>query len=184
MKRISIPAMALLILGMHALVKADDAPDSSRSTEPSITSSGGFDPEPPVEFLAKIEEIADWIILNSEYESYENLPAFVKLPRSTLNYIVFSRLPEKYHGQDCINAVYLPHVILLPDDFDLEESAYTLVHELTHHFQFESGISFRRPADAEIEAYEIQIKWVEETGRGEIPCTLFMQRLRRENPHQ
>lgn len=184
MKRISIPVMILLMAGMHAPVKADDAPEPSRSTERTIISSNSFDPEPPAEFLERTEEIADWIILNSEYESYDKLPAFVKLPRPTLNYIVFSQLPEDYDDQECINALYLPHVILLSKDFDMDENEYTLVHELTHHFQFESGVSFRRPSDAELEAYELQIKWVEETGRGDLPCTLFMQRLRSENPHE
>lgn len=184
MKHILMTTILFLALSLHAVANEEDASDPSSPAESATVPSIGFDPEPPAEFLARVEEIADWIVMNSDYEGYERLPAFVKLPRATLNYVVFSQLPETYHGQDCINALYLPHVILLADDFVLEESEYTLVHELIHHFQFESGISFRRPADAEVEAYELQSKWVLETGVGEIPCTLFMRRLSRENPHE
>jgi hypothetical protein len=183
MKGILTTSLLLLALSLHAMANEDDASDPSDRAESATVHSTGFDPEPPAEFLSRVEEIADWIVVNSDYGGYERLPAFVKLPRATLNYVVFSRLPEAYHDQDCINAIYLPHVVLLADDFLLEDSEYTLVHELVHHFQFESGISFRRPADAELEAYELQIKWVLETGEGEIPCTLFMQRLRRVSPH-
>lgn len=183
MKRILTTTILFLALSLHAVANEEEASESSSPAESETVPSMDFDPEPPAEFLARVEEIADWILMNSDYDGYERLPAFVKLPRATLNYVVFSQLPETYHGQDCINALYLPHVILLADDFVLEESEYTLVHELIHHFQFESGISFRRPADAEVEAYELQSNWVLETGVGEIPCKLFMQRLRRENPH-
>lgn len=143
----------------------------------------GFRPEPPRELLERAAEIAAWIITNSDYERLERMPSFVILPRATINYIIFNQIDDGYTGQDCIRALYLPHVVLLADDFDLSTCSDTLVHELVHHFQFEGGRQFRCDAEAELEAYEMQMLWVRQTGDGDMPSPLFLRRLTCENPH-
>ena len=84
----------------------------------------------------------------------------------TLNYIYYSQIVDGYQGQDCINALYVPHFVLLANDFAVADCSDTLVHELVHHFQFVTGAAFRCAAEAEREAYEIQAQWTRETGVG------------------
>lgn len=143
----------------------------------------GFNPIPPERFLREVEVIADWVVVNSRYSAKVPLPAFVKLPRSTLNYIFYSQMVGGFQGQDCINALYVPHIMLLAEDFKVTECSDTLVHELVHHFQFITGASFRCTAEAEREAYELQSQWSRESGVGLPPSPLFLRRLTCDNPH-
>ena len=143
----------------------------------------GFDPVPPDSFLREVEALADWITANSRYTTKVPLPAFVVLPRATLNYIFYSQMVGGYQGQDCINALYVPHILLLAEDLDVTDCSDTLVHELVHHFQFVTGAAFRCTAEAEREAYEIQAQWTRETGVGTLPSPLFLRRLTCDNPH-
>lgn len=147
------------------------------------SNEAGFDPIPPPEFLAEVDRIVEWIFENSPYDRMDTMPAFVKVPRTTINYIVYSQLPEGYQQQDCINALYTPPIILLAEDFETVGCNFTLVHELVHHLQWESAAEFRCTLEAEREAYEIQALWVMETGIGEMPSPLFLRRLTCNNPH-
>lgn len=149
----------------------------------SAQASDDFDPQPSPEFLARAMETADWVVRNSDYDGYQHLPALVKLPRATLNYMVYSQTTEGYNKQEDINALYVPHAILISDEFEWDSGSHTLVHEMVHHFQFETGKQFRCTQEAEHEAYELQAKWVEETGLGELPSLLFILRLKCDNPH-
>ena len=143
----------------------------------------GFNPVPPDDFLQEAQTIADWIVANSRYSEKVSLPAFVLLPRATINYIFYSQMVGGYQGQDCINALYVPHIMLLAEDFELAECSDTLVHELVHHFQFVTGTAFRCTAEAEREAYELQAQRSRETGVGVPPSPLFLRRLTCDNPH-
>ena len=143
----------------------------------------GFDPVPPEAFLREAEAMLDWIVANSRYTEKVSLPAFVMLPRATLNYIFYSQMVGGYKGQDCVNAIYVPHIMLLAEDFELAACSDILVHELVHHFQFITRVPFRCTAEAEREAYEIQAKWTRETGVGVLPSPLFLRRLTCDNPH-
>jgi hypothetical protein len=143
-----------------------------------------FDPVPPDRFLQRIAEISDWIVAHSDYPPGLAPPVTVLLPRATLNYVFYSQMVGGYRGQDCINALYLPHVLLLADDLAETECSDTLVHELVHHFQFVTGRAFRCTAEAEREAYELQAQWTRETGVGMLPSPLFLRRLTCDNPHE
>lgn len=160
-------------------LRADDFP-LDIATPPAR----GFDPLPPESFLDSVAGIVDWIAARSDYPPDLPLPAFVLLPRATLNYVFFSQMVGGYQGQDCINALYLPHVILLAEDFELSICSDTLVHEMVHHFQFVTGRVFRCTAEAELEAYLLQAEWSRETGVGILPSPLFMRRLTCDNPHE
>ena len=142
----------------------------------------GFDPVPPAAFIAQAEEAAAWIVAHSDYGPVP-LPAFVKVPRATLSYVFYSQMVGGWQGQDCINALYVPHLILLAEDFDAGTCSDTLVHELVHHFQFVTGRAFRCTAEAEREAYALQAEWTRQTGVGVLPSPLFLRRLTCDNPH-
>ena len=163
----------------HGQLAAEDFP-LDIATPPAA----GFDPVPPDAFLDQAHEIAAWIVARSDYPPDIPLPAFALLPRATLNYVFFSQLVGGYQGQDCINAIYVPHLILLAEDFEITACSDTLVHEMVHHFQFITGKSFRCTAEAEYEAYHLQGLWTAETGIGIAPSPLFMRRLTCDNPHE
>lgn len=180
-------AMAAVLLGLTPALRADvyslDQPDGFPL---DIVSPAGpnFDPEPPEAFLETVTEIVAWIAARSDYATDIALPAFIVLPRATLNYLFYSQMVGGFKGQDCINALYLPHVILLAEDFEITTCSDILVHELVHHFQFVTGKSFRCTAEAELEAYLLQAIWSAETGVGVPPSPLFLRRLTCDNPHE
>ncbi len=185
--RLRFPTIcALLVL----LFSAQAAPNDAGGALPgdfaldiATPPPAGFDPQPPASFLAAAGEIADWIVAHSDYDRTVPLPAFVRLPRATLNCIFYSQMVGGYQGQDCINALYVPHILLLADDFDETACSDTLVHEMVHHFQFITGKPFRCTAEAEREAYALQALWSAETGVGLPPSPLFLRRLTCDNPH-
>ena len=176
-------ALFLLFGAMTVGVWGDERDEQSSEAEVPETVSSDFDPIPSDQFLDYAHSVAAWIILNSDYDAEIPLPAFVKLPRATLNYIFYSQLVGGYQKQDCIEALYVPHIMLLSEDFDMELCTATLVHELVHHFQYITEKEFRCPAEAEREAYDLQAKWVEQSGVGEMPSRLLMLRLNCRNPH-
>jgi hypothetical protein len=153
------------------------------SAAPPSRTFEGFDPIPSDAFLQRAQDATDWIVRNSDYDADVPLPAFVTLPRPTLNYIFYNQFVGGYQGQTCIEALYFPHVMFIADDIQADICASTLVHELVHHFQYLTHKEFLCTTEAEREAYELQAKWVAETGVGEMPSSLFMLRLRCDNPH-
>ena len=177
-------AVVLLLIGaLTAGASGEEREEKPSGADlPDIVSSD-FDPVPSDQFLDYVHSVAAWIILNSDYDAEVPLPAFVKLPRATLNYIFYSQFAGGYQEQDCIEALYVPHIMLLSEDFETELCTATVLHELVHHFQYITDKEFRCTAEAELEAYELQAKWVEETGVGEMPSRLLMLRLSCKNPH-
>ncbi len=170
-------------LATVTLVTAATAQTSPAPAAPPSDTFEGFDPMPSDAFLRRAQDAAEWIVRNSDYDADLPLPAFVTLPRPTLNYIFYHQLVGGYQGQTCIEALYFPHVMFIAEDIEADICATTLVHELVHHFQYLTHKDFLCTAEAEREAYELQAKWVEETGVGEMPSNLFMMRLRCDNPH-
>ena len=144
----------------------------------------GFDPVPPVACLAQAKAIAAWIVARTDYPADIALPAFALMPRATLNYIFYAQRVGGYQGQDCIIALYVPHLMLLAEDFEIASCSDSLVHELVHHFQFVTGKPFRCTAEAEREAFLLQAAWTAETGVGVAPSSLFMRGLTCDNPHE
>lgn len=137
-------------------------------------------PRPPDAYFERIDELVDWIGAQTDYPAeLERYPAIVLLPRDTLNYLFYEGAAGRaYNGQDRIKALYLEGMMFLTDDFRLGDHDYILLHELVHHLQFEQKREFGCKAEQEREAYELQIRFVEETGRGEVPSPLFMAVLR------
>lgn len=87
------------------------------------------------------------------------------------------------HGSFSTVAVYLSFdggFILVRDDLPLDVwTASYLVHEMTHHLQYENGRDGRRRCTGELEplAYTMQIKWLLQVGQA--PLThLFKSRAR------
>ncbi len=188
--RFSIGALALmgLFAAMPAVAGTQfDGPDVYAEDFPlDIETPPGpkFDPVPPDAFVEKLVEIARWIAARTDYPQGIAPPAIVLVPRATLNYVFYSQMVGGYQGQTCINAVYLPHVLMLAEDLKDTDCSDTLVHEMVHHFQFVTGRAFRCTAEAEREAYELQADWSHETGVGQPPSRLFMRRLTCDNPHE
>lgn len=184
MRRARQPAVCALVACLLAgPAPAQDVVAGDFPLDIATPPARGFDPVPPLDFLREAEAMVDWIVANSRYTDEVSLPAFVMLPRATLNYIFYSQLVGGYQGQDCVNAIYVPHIILLAEDFELAACSDILVHELVHHFQFITRVPFRCTAESEREAYEIQAKWTRETGVGVLPSPLFLRRLTCDNPH-
>jgi hypothetical protein len=138
------------------------------------------DPRPPQAFYDRVDELVQWIGENSDYPGeLARYPAVVFLPRETINYLFYEGSAGiAYDGQDRVKALYLDGMMFLGDDFTLGKHDYILLHELVHHLQFEHKREFRCKAEQEREAYALQIRFVEATGRGEVPNALFMMVLR------
>jgi len=145
-----------------------------------VTAPAAADPRPPDAFFERVDELVDWIAAHSDYsDEMKRYPAVVFLPRGTINYMFYEGSAGiAYNGQDRVKALYLEGMMFLSDDFALGEHDYILLHELVHHLQFEAKREFACKAEQEREAYELQIAFVEETGRGEVPNGLFMVVLR------
>lgn len=167
-------AVATLIWISAAAARPDT--DANRLTAMRAASpvSALAKPCPPGHFVRRVEELAAWTVANSRYESFKRLPSFIFLPRSTINYVAFNLTDIGYTGQDAVQALYLDQVVVLPEDFDLERDAYIIVHELVHHLQREAGAKFECHGAREREAYDVQIKFVDESGTGEKPDPLWM----------
>lgn len=150
---------ALTLLAVGSVVRAD---------------ARGWDPVPPPQFLERAVELSDWIVENSDYEGYEALPSFIKLPRDVINYIFYNRTAIRYDGQIDILALYIKGIVVLSEDFDLEEHEFILVHELVHHFQYENDREFECIAEAEREAHILHTKWVLQHGRGWATDPMFL----------
>jgi hypothetical protein len=137
------------------------------------------DPRPPEAFFDRVDELVTWIGENSDYPGeLRRYPPVAFLPRATLNYLYYEGAGIAYNGQEQVQALYVEGMMFLSDDFTLGKHDYVLLHELVHHLQYEQEREFACMAEREREAYELQIKFVEETGRGEKPSPLFMVMLR------
>jgi hypothetical protein len=143
-------------------------------------------PRPPEAFYERVDELVEWIGENSRYGEMESYPAFAFLTREVLNFLYYEGSPGMaYDGQEEVKALYIEGMMFLSEDLELGEDDYVLLHELVHHLQWEAGHLGDYPndrfgclAEVEREAYELQAKFVEETGRGEVPSPLFMVTLR------
>lgn len=85
---------------------------------------------------------------------------------------------ERYTNQNDVEAVYNTGVVFFQDNFRLPDHGHILVHELVHHVIFHLGIEFRCKAAEEEVAYNIQHKWVDETGYGDKADPMWMMFLK------
>lgn len=134
------------------------------------------EPLPSQAFQERLDELVDWIGAHSDYPpELERYPAVVFLPRDALNNLYFEGSAAIAHnGREKVKAFYRTGTMYLADDFTLGAHDYILLHELVHHMQFVEKRDFRCKAEQEREAYQLQVRFVEETGRGEVPNALFM----------
>jgi hypothetical protein len=135
---------------------------------------------PPEEaFEQRVAELLRWIAAHSDYPpAVGRLPAFVFLAPDTIRH-TFTGAAMGYTAEmSDVRAALVRGTIYLPDTFTLGRDDYMLLHELVHHLQDESGKDFACLALREREAYELQTRFVEETGRGEAPNDMFMLMLR------
>ena len=136
--------------------------------------------EPPSEaFQSRVQELARWIAAHSDYPAaFKQAPNFVFLPPDIIRHS-FSGSSMGYSSQsNSVQAAQVKGAIYLPETFALGRDDYILVHELVHHLQEESGKRFACMEAREREAYVLQTKFVEETGKGEVPNDMFMLMLR------
>lgn len=85
---------------------------------------------------------------------------------------------ENYTNQDDVEAVYHAGVVFLQHGFRLPDHGHILVHELMHHVTHNLGIEFKCKGAEEEVAYNIQHKWVDETGYGDKASPLWMMFLK------
>ena len=117
---------------------------------------------PPDEFIAKAEELAEWIDDNSDFGPMTRHPAYVFLPGDTLQYTYFTASGQPYPNDNYrIAAAYSRGVMFLPDTFDITNlhHAGTLLHELVHHLQFIEGRQYACGAAEERDAYDLEDIW-------------------------
>ena len=129
----------------------------------------------PVEKRA--EELTHWIVERTEYQ-YVPPPAILFVPHLKLNYVFFSASKGGYKGQDSVQGMYVPRLMLLRDDFILGKDDDFLLHELVHHLQYMHDKLVYGPkacyAKLELEAYDLQARFVTETGVGRVPSAFYL----------
>lgn len=169
----AIFACALLVAG--AKVLADYSPASAASF--SRTGIYQAPPNSPIEADAlgrKIEALIGWIERNSDYTDIK-APPVLFVTSGELKYVV--SFPNPAFMANDVLALYVDGIVFLPDNFQLGRHDYMLLHELVHHAQKESGREYGCVAEREAEAYALQIRFVDETGRGIKPGALFLATL-------
>jgi hypothetical protein len=126
-----------------------------------------------------VQELGRWIAAHTTYPAtFKNAPNFVFLPPEIIRH-GFAGSSLGYSSQSStVQAAQSRGAIYLPDSFELGRDDYILLHELVHHLQEESGRPYPCLESREREAYHLQTKFVEETGRGEMPNDMFMLMLR------
>jgi hypothetical protein len=130
-------------------------------------------------FRQRVAELVRWIAAHSEYPAQlVTQPRFVFLAPEAIRHR-FSNYAMGYSGDTSdVRAAQTREAIILPDTFQLGRDDYMLLHELVHLLQDQTGKKFECPALREREAYELQTKFVAETGVGETPNDMFMLMLR------
>lgn len=133
------------------------------------------DVRPPPEFYARAEALADWIDKNSDYGPLKRHPIYLFVGQNELNYILFEPTSAGYQGHEQSDAValYFKGIVFLAEDFELGTHDYVLLHELVHHLQAEQERQFPCVRAGEKDAYELQARFVRETGTGEIPDPMW-----------
>ncbi len=134
---------------------------------------------PEQDFNRRVDELVHWISENTHYPSaLKQRPDFIFMAPQTIR-SAFSRKGMGYSDESSsIRAVQVKGAIYLPDTFQLGRDDFMLLHELVHHMQDESGLKFGCLAEREREAYQLQTKYVGETGIGDMPNDMFMLMLR------
>jgi hypothetical protein len=131
---------------------------------------------PSPAFMARFEKLTQWVVAHTSYKAAEP-PRVLFLDQATINYIYYGQ--AKIRGDGVLAAYNDGGLMFLPTTFTLGRDDYLLVHEIVHHLQAHSDADFKCRAEREKEAYETQIKFVDETGVGEKPSGLFMLMLNR-----
>lgn len=84
---------------------------------------------------------------------------------------------HRYTNQTSVLALHMQGTIILPSWFNLENDSEILLHELFHLVVFDNGVEFPCIEEEEQAAYNLQIKYVDEVGRGRKPGKLFVMLL-------
>lgn len=141
----------------------------------AIAFPAAADVRPPASFYDRANQLMDWIVDNTDYRPAKKHPIYVFLADEELNYIFFETTAAGYSGEEQSEAValYLNGIVFLSEDFRLGEDDDVLLHELVHHLQAEQGRSFPCVRAGEKEAYELQAKFIRETGIGGLPDPMW-----------
>lgn len=116
-------------------------------------------------------EMLDWIGENTEYDTDIPPPTFSYHSHAELVYL---RHGTRKMGGPPIYGLYRGGRVFLREGFELPGDEHVLLHELVHHVQLYNGAEFACGAAREREAYELQLAYVEETGRGEKPDLMWV----------
>lgn len=167
--------IACALLAADARVSADYYPASASS----FSKTGDYQAPPNSPVSAKalgrmIDFLIDWIERNSDYTDIK-APPVLFVSSDELKYVV--SFPNPAVMANDVLALYVDGIVFLPDNFELGRHDYMLLHELVHHAQKESGREYACIAEREAEAYALQIRFVDETGRGIKPGALFLATL-------
>jgi hypothetical protein len=141
----------------------------------ALALSAKADVKPPPSFYARADELAEWIDLNSDYRPMQRHPVYIFLSQDQLNYVFFGTSAVGYVGTEQSEALALYHngIVLLSSDFELGKNDDVLLHELVHHLQAEQNRVFPCVRAGEKDAYDLQKKFTEETGIGELPDPMW-----------
>jgi len=159
--------MAMSLAVTLVLIGAGNPPARSAAVEP---------PErlvPDVKTRALVTAIAAWVAREMNVPMAADLPRISVVERASIGTLRRKLAADSAPGpltkpeipQSAIIAFYnsTTRTIVLPRDW-LQHGGpagmSVLVHEMVHHFQFESKKSFLCPAEKEKEAFHIQEKWL------------------------
>jgi hypothetical protein len=135
--------------------------------------------QPESALQQRVAELVRWIAAHSEYPAALNTPPkFVFLAPDAIRHAFSNSAMGYSRDTSDVRAAQIKGTIYLPNTFALGRDDYMLLHELVHYLQDQSGKQFECPALREREAYELQTKFVEQTGAGETPNDMFMLMLR------
>lgn len=114
---------------------------------------------------ARLRKLTEWVIEHSSYTD-PSLPTVSIVPRAIVNEAYYGGC---YKGQDNILAMQMGDIVLIAHGTLERRGDATLVHEIVHYQQYRRSLvtGVTLPGNVrEDEAYEMEKKFVQETGRG------------------
>ena len=131
-------------------------------------------------FYKRVEELSAFVREHTDFK-VTSTPKFVFLSKDTINRVYHG---DKFKDQTNIEAMSIGNVIFLAEDLEMGKDDDTLVHELVHYMQWETGPEGTCIGLLEHQAYTIQDKFNESRGdprRADI-FMLFLMKKACENP--
>lgn len=123
-------------------------------------------------------ELLAWIGKHTKYRVDLGTPRYAFMSQDELN--SFYANMNGYAAGGDVWGMYTNGTVYLNKAFQSPRDDFILLHELVHFVQWQNGAKFRCSAEMEREAYELQIKFVDEFGVGKKPDVIWMMTLRCE----